>query len=81
MDNGAAKIRWQCRRGMRELDLLLFGFFESCYDTLPDYEKESFASLLKCSDNDLLEWLMGRGLPDDAGLVHVIEKIRDSAAT
>ncbi|MBT8134773.1 MAG: succinate dehydrogenase assembly factor 2, partial [Gammaproteobacteria bacterium] len=38
--------RWQCRRGMLELDLLLNNFVEKKARTLTDQQKQSFELLL-----------------------------------
>ncbi len=74
-----SKVRWQCRRGMRELDVLLLSFFDTGYDTLSKRERNLFISLLSYPDNDLLEWLMARSEPKDSELNHVITQIRNSA--
>ncbi len=66
---------------MRELDVLLLGFFDARYDTLSEKEKNAFLSLLSYSDNELLEWLMARSQPKDSGLNHVITQIRYTAAS
>lgn len=54
------RLRWRCRRGMRELDVLLTGFLDARFAALDAEQQESFASLLECQDPDLLEWLTGR---------------------
>ena len=66
---------------MRELDVLLLGFFDACYDTLSEKEKNIFLSLLSYPDHELLEWLMARSKPKDSGLNHVIIQIRNAAAS
>ncbi len=81
MNDTRSKVRWQCRRGMRELDVLLLGFFDARYDTLSKKEKNTFLSLLSYPDNELLEWLMARSKPKDSGLNHVITQIRNAAAS
>lgn len=81
MDGDRSKVRWQCRRGMRELDVLLLDFFDAHYDALSEQEKNTFTSLLSYSDNELLEWLMARSKPKDSGLNYVITQIRNTAAS
>lgn len=41
-----AKLRWACRRGMLELDVLFMPFVEDAYDSLSDNEKGIFQRLL-----------------------------------
>ena len=40
-----SKIRWQCRRGMRELDELLSSYLENKYQETSDKEKIAFNKL------------------------------------
>jgi antitoxin CptB len=57
------RVRWRCRRGLLELDLLLKGFLERSYDRLGPEERAVFAELLEQPDNDLLDLAMGRKEP------------------
>lgn len=40
----AGKIRWKCRRGMLELDIILENFYEQQFQTLTNDEKIFLAS-------------------------------------
>lgn len=51
--NQQARIRWRCRRGMLELDIVLLRFMNSHYAQLDEYERELFEALLTYSDHDL----------------------------
>ena len=70
------RLRWQCRRGMRELDLLLLQFLDSGYAELNASAAEAFTRLLDCPDALLLEWLLGRQLPSDTEVADVVQRIR-----
>lgn len=74
------RLRWQCRRGMRELDLLLLQFLDTGYAALDAGAAQSFARLLECPDALLLEWLLGRQIPSDKDVADVVQRIRRSAA-
>lgn len=76
-----AKLKWHCRRGMRELDLLLEGFLEHRYRALPAVDRESFARLLDCPNEDLMDWLMEGGSPQDAQLAEIVRQIRNEGAS
>lgn len=52
--NELAKLRWQCRRGSRELDLLLNNYLETRYPVADDEEKARFVELLKLDDDELM---------------------------
>ncbi|HYC48146.1 MAG TPA: succinate dehydrogenase assembly factor 2 [Burkholderiales bacterium] len=54
------RIRWRCRRGMLELDLVLAGFVERHLDSLDDTQIDAFISLLMRPDPELLDLVMGR---------------------
>jgi antitoxin CptB len=73
------RIRWQCRRGMRELDEMLMSFLRHGYDALDSKGNEAFVRLLSCPDPLLLEYLMGRTIPVDPDTAHVVKQIRQSA--
>lgn len=75
-----AKLAWQCRRGMLELDLLLQGFLERGYDTLDDGSRAAFAELLCYPDNELLAALMGQVSLSQAVHNDLAAKIRRTAA-
>ena len=74
-----SRLYWQCRRGMLELDSLLEGFFNAQFDTLSGPQRAAFELLLQSPDDLLLEYLMGRMVPMDAGMADVVAKIRQSA--
>jgi len=72
------RLRWRCRRGMLELDLMLNAFLDNGMDDLDEHERSVFQRLLEYSDQTLLELLMERMVPADKETVHVIRKIRSS---
>ena len=54
------KLRWRCRRGVRELDILLTRFLDERFERLDEAGRDSFAALLECQDPDVIDWLMER---------------------
>ncbi|MGL5291379.1 MAG: succinate dehydrogenase assembly factor 2 [Vibrionaceae bacterium] len=70
-----AKVKWSCRRGMLELDVLLMPFFENCFDALLPNEQRDFIKLLDCDDNTLFKWFMHQGASDDLALANLVERI------
>jgi len=73
------RLRWQCRRGMLELDLMLESFVEKRYADLPVKTKKAFHQLLKCQDQILLDYLMGQDVPNDKDVADVAKQVRDAA--
>jgi antitoxin CptB len=73
------RLRWACRRGMLELDLLLGNFLEEAYTELTEEQQALFVQLLAINDQDLYLWLTGKESPSDQSLMTVVEKIRHHA--
>jgi antitoxin CptB len=57
--NQLAKLQWQCRRGTKELDLLLQRYLETGYLLANDEEKAQFIEFLEMEDDELMGVLMG----------------------
>ncbi len=70
-----ARVKWACRRGMLELDVILMPFFDMCFDELNDQEKNEFVDLLACDDPDLFAWFMGYQECQQPTLKAMVEKI------
>lgn len=59
------RLRWQCRRGLLELDLLLTRFLDERYAALDPVDQVMFHDLLKQPDPVLLRWFQGQEVPPD----------------
>ena len=70
-----AKLKWACRRGMLELDLLLTPFVEEAYDDLSQSEQVVFERLLTCQDPELFAWFMGHENCEDEALNTIVQLI------
>jgi antitoxin CptB len=70
------RIRWHCRRGLLELDLLLAGFLERDLHQLNPQQLEILKELLDLPDNDLLDLVMGRAELSDPHCRPVLEMMR-----
>ena len=70
-----ARLRWRCRRGMRELDVVLQRYLETRYTMAPLAEQQAFEQLLDEQDPQLLAYLMGRERPQDQQQAHVVERL------
>ena len=72
------RLRWACRRGMLELDLILGHFVEGPFELLEESDKLRFEALLECEDQNLFLWLMKRGQPDSPDLQRIVRIIHES---
>ncbi len=69
-------LRWQCRRGMRELDELLARYLDRAYERAPESEKAAFRTLLELADPELIGYLLGRQAVESPHLSHIVNKIQ-----
>ena len=51
------RVRWRCRRGLLELDIILQRFVDAYYAKLDETEIRQFETLLDLSDNDLWDMI------------------------
>jgi antitoxin CptB len=70
------RLRWRCRRGILELDLVLGAFLDQHYAHLSRDEQEAFARLLTLPDPTLLAYVHGLQEPDDNELRNLVRKLR-----
>jgi antitoxin CptB len=67
------RLRWQCRRGMLELDLVLLTFLDKNYLNLSVADQELFEQLLAHSDQELYCYLIKRQPVENAAMQILIE--------
>ncbi len=70
-----AKLSWRCRRGMRELDVLLERYFKERFASAPATEKQAFARLLELQDPVILGYLLKQEIPADPVIADVVNEI------
>jgi len=70
------KIRWHCRRGLLELDLILEKFNQRYLGGLDAEQLECFKELLAFYDNDLLDLVKGRAAAPDRRYHYVLQLLR-----
>lgn len=74
------RLRWRCRRGMRELDQLMLRYLDCRWPTADEAERNLFLRLLDTEDDKLWRWFMGRERPEDATLDAIVNLIADLPA-
>ena len=72
------RLRWDCRRGMLELDLVLTGFLDKHYPKLTESQVKVFKELLDYPDIELWDMIMARTEPADNTMKTVLQLIRAS---
>ena len=75
-----SRLKWQCRRGMRELDTLLLAYLERCYERATEDDKRAFQALLALPDPELVSYLLNKQTPA-AELQDVVKHILEQPET
>lgn len=70
-----SRLRWRCRRGMRELDVLLQRYLEERYAYAPQEEQQAFEALLELPDPQLFAYVVNREQPSDPHIVDVLARL------
>ncbi|NOQ16542.1 MAG: succinate dehydrogenase assembly factor 2 [Methyloprofundus sp.] len=70
------RLRWQCRRGVKELDDILSAYLELEYIAATAVEQRAFVALLKLEDDKLLAYFFLNNAPEVADLRGIVAKIR-----
>jgi antitoxin CptB len=58
------RIEWRCRRGMKELDILLLRYLRR-HDLAASDERAAFIEFLELPDPDIARYLLAGDVPED----------------
>lgn len=75
MTDEAAPLRWRCRRGMKELDLLLGHYLEHDWPAASSEDRGLFGRFLELPDPEIAAYLFGGVVPQDPGLARIARRI------
>jgi antitoxin CptB len=81
MHGEQGRLAWRCRRGMKELDLVLLRYLQQRWPEASPAEKLQFERLLELPDPDLAAYLLGREHPADAPVQALVDQLRLPART
>ena len=73
MERSLDRLRWKCRRGLLELDLVLQGFMEN---RLQEQDMEPLSALLDLPDNDLWDIVSGRSENFEDRFTGIVARLR-----
>jgi antitoxin CptB len=62
---GLGKLRWRCRRGMQELDILLARYVDERFGHAPFEEQQAFQRLLETQDAEIYGYCFGQLRPPE----------------
>ena len=70
------RLRWKCRRGTLELDLLLQQFLERDYAALDAHAQSRFEALLELGDEELWAMIQGEVPPPLADCDVIMQRLQ-----
>ena len=74
------RLRWRCRRGMRELDELFGRYLDREWRLASDAQRGVFLRLLETEDDRLWRWFMGFETANDVDIAQLVARIRTLSA-
>ncbi len=80
MDGEAGRLAWRCRRGMKELDVVLGRYLRERWPDADGSERAQFERILELPDPQLAAYLLGRESVPDQALGEMLERLRQDAA-
>ena len=69
------RLRWQCRRGMKELDVVLERWLTTRYPQAGERERRAFGQLLDAQDPQLVAWIFQHERPDDPEVAALVDEL------
>ena len=71
------RVRWRCRRGLLELDIVLGRFIEQHYATMDSRQRVVFDELLDLPDTELWDAITGKEEPPHAHQHEVVQWLKE----
>jgi antitoxin CptB len=71
------RLRWQCRRGMKELDVLFERYLYNHLPTADDSYKAAFVELIETQDPIIIDYLTGKSSPDNILLLEILQLMQN----
>jgi antitoxin CptB len=75
-DPQAGRLAWRCRRGMKELDVLLTRYLRERWHAANSAERALFEQILELPDPQLAAYLLGRERAPDSTLQSMLDRLR-----
>ena len=80
LDQEARRLLWRCRRGMKELDVLLERFARRELPQASAGQRQTLARFLELPDPEMVDYLLGQAIPEDHELASLVTQIAGFAA-
>lgn len=66
------RLRWLCRRGMKEFDILFESYLDQHYQDADAIHQHAFIDLLNTPDPVIMDYITGKAELDNAAQHHVL---------
>ncbi len=73
------RLRWACRRGIRELDVLLTRYADEQFPSAPAAQQAAFRALLERQNSVIYAYCLGQSVPPDEPMRVLIGRITSGA--
>ena len=70
------QLRWRCRRGVRELDVIFGRLIENEFESLAENEVRALERLLEVPDPVIMDWIFGRSISDDSEIQALVVRLK-----
>jgi antitoxin CptB len=74
------RLVWRCRRGMKEIDLLLVAWLQGRYAAATAAERATFEAFLELPDPEIAGYLLGRATPTDSAIAALVTQLSPARA-
>ena len=79
-DRQRARLAWRCRRGMKELDLLLLAWLETAWPAASVADRNTFEQILELPDPELAGYLLGHAQCNESRIATLVASLQAMAA-
>ena len=69
-----SELKWKCRKGIRELDVLLTKYLEEIFINLPKQEQDIFIEFVNIDSNELFDIVFNKKI-SDSKFLKIIENL------
>ena len=76
-----SRLRWRCRRGTKELDIVMNRYLAERYSTASAEEQASFNALLDVEDPIIFDMLLDKTTSNDPNQQALVEILKGIMAT
>ena len=70
-----SEVRWKCRKGIREVDILLSKYMEEIYQDLTDEQQKIFIEFIQQDTYEILDILVN-DKPFDAKFTNLVDALK-----